>query len=106
MIVSTIINYGVGDLSFQGSSGGETYGSSAIAIKDELLSASFTKSMPFPKVFGVAGIHNIWMAAGSSDAEGTSGALAASTDRGQTWTVYAAPAGAVHTIVAGAYGAK
>jgi hypothetical protein len=101
-----IINYGTGGHSFDSSSGGVTYGGPGIEINDELLLETFSRSMPFPKVFGVAGIHNIWMAAGSNDMAGDSGAVATSIDRGKTWTQFAAPAGGIHTIVAGAYGAK
>jgi hypothetical protein len=99
-----IISYGQGGHSFDSSSDGVTYGGPGIVVNDEFLLKNFTTSVPFPKVFGVAGLHNIWMAAGSNDQAGDSGALAASTDRGRTWTVYAAPAGGIHTIVAGAYG--
>jgi hypothetical protein len=105
-VAPPITFYDSGTHSFDFASGdpSETWGSSEIKVTPLPASAiapGFTMSIPgLKKVFCVAGYNGIYMAGGSPDLDGTTGAVALSVDGGKTWSMFATFPSAVTTMIA------
>jgi hypothetical protein len=100
-----VINYaqGLSSVGFASGDPQETWGSSEVEIVTETENGKETKTVSITglkKVFCVAGANGIYMAGGSPDLAGDTGAVVLSVDDGKTWDVLDTFASSVTTMVA------